>query len=93
MAYSTSSPPVLVAQGIGGVGKLWYHEAVDALTAVDAAGYFTNGYDLGMRAKDHIIHVDNDASPLASSIHMVNASSSTSTDLNDGTAITATDSD
>lgn len=93
MAYSTSNPPILISQGIGGVGKTFFYASTDAQTDVDAAGYFTNGYDLGMRAQDHVIAVDTDASPLASSLHMVNAASASSVDLNNGVAITATDSD
>jgi len=93
MAYATSNPPILISQGIGGVGKMFFYASTDAQADVDAAGYFTDGYDRGMRAQDHIIAVDTDASPIASSLHMVNAATSTSVDLNNGVAVTATDSD
>lgn len=89
MAYSTSNPPALIAQGIGGIGKIWFYSSTDAQADVDAAGYFSNAANLGMAAQDHVIAVDNDASPIASSIHMMNSA----TDLNNGVAVTATDSD
>lgn len=93
MPYSTSAPPALVAQRIGGGGQVWFYDSVDAQTVVDGANYFTNGGDLGMSAYAHVFVVDNDASPLASSIHMVNATGNGTTDLNNGVAVTATDSD
>lgn len=94
MAYNTAvAVPNLVSQGVGGVGKVFHYESADAQSDVDAAGYFTDGYNRGMRVYDHVVVVDNDASPVASSLHMVNASSSSATDLNNGVAITATDSD
>jgi hypothetical protein len=89
MPYSTSNPPALIAQGIGGIGHVWFYSSADAQADVDAAGYFTNAAALGMGPQDHVIVVDNDASPIASSIHMMNSA----TDLNNGVAVTATDSD
>lgn len=93
MAYSTSLPPVLVAQGIGGGHQVWMYKSTDTQTDVDAANYFTNGGALGMQLHAHVIAIDTDASPLASSIHMVNAIGDGTTDLNNGVAVTATDSD
>lgn len=91
MAYSTSNPPALIAQGIGGANKVWAYSSTDAGTAADAAGYFTNGVALGMKTGDGIIVVDNDASPVEGAMAFVNAVSSTGTDITNGTA--ATDSD
>ena len=93
MAYSTSIPPILISQGIGGTLKTFKYSSVDATTLVDASGYFTNGYDLGMRAGDTVISLDNDASPLAQVIHVVSAASSTAVDLSDGVAAGSTNSD
>jgi hypothetical protein len=97
MAYEVSNPPFLIAQGVGNSRKVWMYVDGDAITDVRVSGYFTNGYSLGMRAKDIIIVVDDDASPISAQICVVNASSksgSTETvDISDGTAITATDSD
>lgn len=93
MAYSTSNPPMLVAGAIGGGPRLWMYTSTDNAAAVRVSGYFTNGYALGMRANDILIMVDTDASPIASQIMIVNASTSSATDVSDGVAITATDSD
>ena len=92
MAYSTSAPPMLVSQGIGGYGKIWYYQTTDAATVVDAANYFTNGGDLGMTLYDHVYAMDTDASPISSNLMMVNAVGNGTTDLNNGVAVTATDS-
>lgn len=99
MAYSTASPPVLIAQGVGsavgatGKGRLWFYSNTDATTAVDAAGYITNGYALGMRKGDLVLYSKTDASPISLQLMIVSASTTTSTDLSDGTAVTATNSD
>lgn len=94
MAYSTSNPPACINTGLlNGLGKVWVYRSTDVSTVVDAAGYFTNGYDLGMRAGDVIYVCDTDASPLAIQIHIVNAATAASVDLSDGIAITATDTD
>lgn len=92
--YSTSSPPALVAQRIGGGGQIWDYRSVDASTAVDAANYFTNGQSLGMLAGATLFVYDTDASPITGSIHTVNAASADgSVDIGDALAITTTDSD
>lgn len=93
MPYSTSNPPFLLAQGVGGARKVWFYASTDAPSAVDASGYFTNGWDLGMRAGDIIFVVDTDASPIAAQIHIVTSATSSAVDLSDGVAITATDTD
>lgn len=97
MAYSTSAPPMLLAQTIGGTTRLWVYRTEDAATAVRVSGYFTNGYSLGMRAGDLLLAIDTNASPISQQWMVVNESSksgSTETvDVSDGVAITATDSD
>lgn len=95
MSYSTSNPPVLIAGPMhnGAAGRIWFYSSTDALSAVRVAGYFTNGYDLGMRAGDIIFILDNDASPLALSVSLVNAATSSQVDLADGTALASTDTD
>jgi len=89
--YSTSNPPILISQGIGGGGQLWSYSSTDAGTSVDAAGYFTNGLDLGMKVGGGVIVVDSDASPPEGAIAFINAVSASGTDITNGTA--ATDSD
>lgn len=94
MAYATSNPPVLVVPGGNdGRNKVWFYRSVDAATLVRVSGYFTNGFDLGMRTGDLLIQVDTDASPLAMQLMIVNAASASVTDVSDGLAVTATDTD
>ena len=94
MAYSTSNPPRLVSQGIGTSGaKSWRYDSVDAATLVRVNGYFTNGYQLGMRAGDIVTVVDTDTS-YTTTMHTVNqATSALGVDLTDGLAVGTTDSD
>jgi hypothetical protein len=55
MAYSTTNPPRMVLDlGVGASAKLWVYASADAAAAVDASGYFTDGYDRGMRDGDLI---------------------------------------
>lgn len=91
MSYATSNPPAVIAGPLTG-RKLWFYASTDAQTDVDASGYITNGYDLGMRSGDVVLVVDTDASPVAASLHVVNVSGTT-IDLGNGVAITATNSD
>lgn len=95
MAYSTSNPPVLLCGPIhsGQAGHIWFYSSADALSVVRVSGYFSNGYDLGMRAGDIIFIVDNDASPIALSVSVVNAASASAVDIADGTALASTDTD
>lgn len=93
MAYSTSNPPALISQGIGGFWRLWVYKSVDAMTLVRVSGYFTNGWSLGMRQGDVIMVVDTDASPITMQIAIVTSAVSTLVDLSDGVAVTATDTD
>ena len=91
MSYSTASPPVAVSQSIAGK-TIWTYDSTDADTAVDASGYFTNGYALGMRQGDVCIVTDTDASPVKITSHVVNASGTT-IDLADGISLGSTNSD
>jgi len=95
MAYSTSNPPVLLTPAVLGApaGRLWMYRSTDAATAVRVAGYFTNGYNLGLRAGDLVFSVKTDAVPISMQAHIVTTATPTSTDLSDGLAITATNTD
>ncbi len=93
MAYSTSNPPALLSQGIGGHLRVWAYRSTDAASAVRVSGYFTNGWQLGMRAGDLVYVVDTDASPITLQAMIVTSATSAAVDLSDGTAITATDTD
>jgi hypothetical protein len=78
MVYATSNPPQLIVGAIGGThAQLWSYRSTDTAADVDAAGYITNGGNLGMRVGDTVIVTDTDASPPAVTIHSVNSVSAT----------------
>ena len=89
--YSTSNPPYLIMQPIANK-RIWGYDSTDAASAVDASGYFTNGYALGMRQGDLIFVTDTDASPVITTSHVVNVSGTT-VDLSDGVTLGSTNSD
>lgn len=61
MSYSTSNPPGLKSVSpLTGPGQTWFYRSTDVATDVDAVGYFTNGYDLGMRVGDIVEVFDTD---------------------------------
>ena len=94
MAYSTSNPPKLMVQALGGNGpNIWSYASTDAAATVDAANYITNGGSLGMKVGDLVYVMDTDASPVIVTLHQVSATGDGTTDLNDLTTITQTDSD
>lgn len=94
MAYSTSNPPKLLVQGVGGSGpSIWSYSSTDAAATVDAANYITDGGSLGLKVGDLVYVVDTDASPVIVTLHQVSATGNGTTDLNDLTTITQTDSD
>ena len=74
MAYSTSNPPTLQSQAIAG-GATWRYVSADVHTDVDASGYFTNGYALGMKTGDvmHVIESDNSFAQTTHSVTVVTA--------------------
>lgn len=97
MAYSTSNPPKLVVQGLGGNGpNIWTLTGTDSSTTVDTSGYITNGGNLGMKAGDIVFYTKTDASPIANFMFNVTSVSATApgaVDLSDGTTVTATNTD
>lgn len=58
MAYSVSNPPRLIAQGIGGTGKLWLYKSTDDENTFDDTDYITNASKLGMVTGDAVIAID-----------------------------------
>lgn len=95
MAYSTSAPPVCILQAIAGP-RIWYHTSADATAAADAAGFITNGGDLGMKVNDIVYHKDSTTDATALTMHKVVTVNATTgvVDLSDGTVVgSATNSD
>tara|TARA_R110000850_G_scaffold269167_2_gene401014 strand:- start:10266 stop:10559 length:294 start_codon:yes stop_codon:yes gene_type:complete len=97
MAYSTANPPNLLAQvmarGVNNEGRLWVYTHIDAPALVRVSGYFTNGFDIGLRVNDTVIVTDSDATPVTTSLMIVTSDTNGVIDLSDGTPITATDTD
>lgn len=60
MAYSTSNPPALVTSTLSGGPQEWVYTSTDAFSVVSVDGYFTDAFDLGMRAGDLITVIDTD---------------------------------
>lgn len=55
MAYSSTNPPQLHSQAIAGK-KIWHYTTTEGSTVVlTATGYFSDGYNRGMRLGDLII--------------------------------------
>ena len=88
MAYETSNPPRLLVPGVSGSPNVWIYVDGDPHATVDASGYFTNGYELGMRDGDQCMVVDNNLK--ITSWHYVEILTGTTIDLADGTVIGST---
>lgn len=87
MAYSTALPPALVAQGIGGYGKIWmYVTGADAAGAIDAADFVTNGSALGLSVSDSFIVVDT-ATPLTTFHRVESVTAGGAADIALGTTV------
>lgn len=91
MAYSTSNPPKCLVPGVAGAPSLWTYSSADNQAAVRVSGYFTDGFELGIRAGDFLLMTDTD--DYAGAIMICNAASASAVDFTDGTAIATTDSD
>jgi hypothetical protein len=94
MAYETSNPPALIAQGIGGAGpKVYAYNDDDAAADVDADGYITNGSALGLAVGDLVFHEDLSAG-LTNSYRVEAVTAGSSANLGDASVIgSTTDSD
>lgn len=90
MAYSTSNPPYLMNQAIGGKAKIWAYQSTDPTATVDGAGYFTNGYDLGIRANDILILYDTTTLIVSTLTCLAATSGTTTVDFGAGTTIGST---
>lgn len=88
MSYSTSNPPYLIMQAMAGK-RIWGYDSEDGASDVDASGYFTNGYALGMRHNDLIFVTDTNASPTITTSHLVNVTTTT-VNLSEGVTLGTT---
>ena len=75
-AYSTSNPPALLVQGIGGPAgsRIWNLRGVHVTTDADAADFITNADALGMKVMDtvHLVNTTTEATALVHG-HVVNS--------------------
>ncbi len=61
MSYApTTTQPQLWISAIGASPRIWVYYNSDAETSVDASGYFTDGYSLGMRDGDVLYYYKTD---------------------------------
>lgn len=91
MAYSTSNPPVLQSSAIGSAPKrIWSYTSTDPTATVDGAGYFTNGYALGIRQGDLLILHDTTTGIVSSLTCLAATAGSTTVDFGAGTTIGST---
>lgn len=92
MAYTSATLSLNSPGPFNGTGKIWTYLTTDAATAVRVAGYFSDGWNRGMRVGDLVIGIN--TSTFAAQFYIVNAGSATvAIDVTDGLAIAATDTD
>ena len=73
MAYVTTNPPKTWISGQGtGLPTLWVYTSTDVHTDVDAADYFSNGYNLGMKVGDVVV-VSKSTTTIGTTLHYVTA--------------------
>lgn len=58
MAYSTSNPPKLLVPSLGEGPAVWGYRSTNTSTETLASGFFSNGYDLGMKAADIVLVIN-----------------------------------
>ena len=96
MPYVTTNPPRCTNQQIGGENgtgfRSWTYQAADTAAAVAVSGYFTDGYDLGMREGHVVILVDTTAAgvPIVSHHTVMTSTKTGGVDLSLGTILSGT---
>lgn len=93
MAYSTSSPPAMVTQRVGGGGAFWIYDSADTALTINTAGYITNADDLGMKVGDLVFHTDTAGATVATIFVVNSVTAGGAGDLTDGTTISVADLD
>lgn len=92
MAYSKNNL-ALIAEGIGGFGSRFQYTSADPIATVNTSGYFSDGYNMGMRIGDSI-EVRDTATPTTSLCTVITSSATTFiADVSDGTAVAQTNTD
>ena len=81
-----------MAYNVAGLQQIWSYTSTDAVTAIDAAGYFNSASDV-LKAGDLIYIVASTGGTATFSLAPVLTNASGVVDIGDGTAISTTDSD
>lgn len=97
MAYATTNPPTLRSQAISG-SREWVYSTTDDIGVVNTSNYFSNGFDLGMKAGDTVAFTKvtsaSNKTPADQAILVVMSASSTlGVDTSDGQDISTADTD
>lgn len=58
MAYSSTNGPALISQTFGTGPGFWVYKHTDDIASVAASGYFSDGYELGMKIGDAVHAVE-----------------------------------
>jgi hypothetical protein len=59
MPYDANNPPMIAWSALGTRGpRIWTYENSDVDSAINAAGYITDGEDLGMKVGDMVWYYD-----------------------------------
>lgn len=76
MAYSTANPPNVLVPSIGARPAVWTYQSTNLSTDTLAAGFFSNGSDLGMKAGDIVLVMNSTSGvPYLTGVSSVTASS------------------
>jgi hypothetical protein len=76
MAYSTSNPPTLLVPSIGAKPAVWAYRSTNTSTETLAAGFFSNGAALGLKAGDIVVSINSTSGvPYITGVSSVTASS------------------
>ncbi len=93
MAYNVAGlQPIGGQSKAGSAPQIWSYTSEDAITAIDAAGYFNDASDV-LKVGDLIYIYASTAGTATFSLTPVVSNASGVVDIGDGTAISATDSD
>lgn len=78
MAYDSATLNLVSTAPLTGAGQVWQHTSADVTGNVDAAGFFADGGNRGMRVGDLVYHRDiTTPAAVVTTAHIVNTVSST----------------
>jgi len=58
MAYSSTNPPINIAQSFGSGPQYWVYKSTHTAAATAASSFVSNGFDLGMSVGDSFRNVE-----------------------------------